>query len=189
MNKLEARKHFLNLRKSLSEKQVEEVNLAILAQFKTLNFSGIENLHLFLPIEAKKEVNTLLLANWLREHYPNLRLVLSKSDIQNHTLRHFVWDENTVLHTNHWGITEPAGGIEVTEKELDMVLIPLLAYDLMGNRVGYGKGFYDRFLAECKPAVHKIGVSYFEPLEKIADAESFDVRLNACISPTKIWDF
>jgi len=189
VNKAEARAHFLNMRKSLSEKQVEEANMAILAQFETLDFSGIKYLHLFLPIAVKNEVNTQLLANWLRENLPAIRLVLSKSDTEQHTLRHFVWDENTILHTNQWGITEPNGGLEVEEKELDMILIPLLAYDLQGNRVGYGKGFYDRFLAKCNANVQKVGLSYFEPLDLIEDTDSFDVMLNACINPEKIWRF
>ena len=189
MNKAEARTHFIHLRKTLSEKQIEEANLAILTHFKTIDFSNISHLHLFLPIADKNEVNTQLFANWLRKNQSAIRLVLSKSDTKQHTLRHFVWDENTILHTNQWGITEPIGGLEVEEKELDMVLIPLLAYDLQGNRVGYGKGFYDRFLAKCKENVQKVGLSYFEPIERIEDAESFDIKLNSCISPEKIWIF
>ena len=70
-----------------------------------------------------------------------------------------------------------------------MILVPLLAYDLQGNRVGYGKGFYDRFLAKCNANVQKVGLSYFEPLDSIGDAESFDIKLNSCISPEKIWIF
>ncbi len=189
MKKAEARTHFIHLRKALSEKQIEEANLAILAHFKTIDFSNISHLHLFLPIAVKNEVNTQLLVNWLKENQSTIRLVLSKSDTKQHTLRHFVWDENTVLHTNQWGITEPTGGLEVEENELNMVLIPLLAYDLMGNRVGYGKGFYDRFLAKCNANVQKVGLSYFEPLDSIEDAEYFDIKLNSCISPEKIWKF
>lgn len=189
MNKAEARAHFLNLRKSLSQKQVSEADEAILTQFQAINFSGIKYLHLFLPIAAKNEVNTQLLANWLQETHPAIRLVLSKSDTKQHTLRHFVWDEHSTLQTNTWGITEPTGGVEVEEKELDLILVPLLAYDLQGNRVGYGKGFYDRFLARCNKNIQKVGLSYFKPIDSIEDAEYFDIKLNTCICPDKIWHF
>jgi len=189
VNKAEARTHSLNLRKSLTEKQVEEANMAILAHFKTLDFSNISHLHLFLPIADKNEVDTQPLINWLQETHPTIRLVLSKIDTKQHTLNHFVWDERTTLQTNQWGITEPDGGLEVKEKEVDMILIPLLAYDLRGNRVGYGKGFYDRFLAKCNANVQKVGLSYFEPIERIEDVESFDIKLNSCINPEKIWKF
>jgi 5-formyltetrahydrofolate cyclo-ligase len=77
----------------------------------------------------------------------------------------------------------------VKEKEVDMILVPLLAYDLKGNRVGYGKGFYDRFLTNCRSGVQKVGLSYFEPLDFIEGTDSFDVMLNACINPEKIWRF
>jgi 5-formyltetrahydrofolate cyclo-ligase len=189
VNKAEARAHFINLRKALSETQLKEADLAILAHFKTLSFSGIKHLHIFLPIADKNEVSTLLLIDWLRKKHPAIGLVLSKSDIKQQTLQHFIWDEQTTLQTNQWGITEPTDGLRVEEKELDMILIPLLAYDTQGNRVGYGKGFYDRFLAKCKPSVQKVGLSYFEPLDIIAGADSFDVKLNACINPEKIWRF
>ncbi len=189
MNKAEARAHFIHLRKALSEKQIEEANLAILEHFKTLDFSGIKYLHLFLPLTDKNEVNAQPLINWLQEKHPAICLVLSKSDTKQHTLRHFVWNEHSTLQTNTWGITEPTGGVEVEEKELDMILIPLLAYDLQGNRVGYGKGFYDRFLAKCNTNVQKVGLSYFEPIDLIEDVESFDIRLNSCIGPDKIWRY
>jgi 5-formyltetrahydrofolate cyclo-ligase len=68
-------------------------------------------------------------------------------------------------------------------------LVPLLAYDLKGNRVGYGKGYYDRFLAECRPDALKIGFSYFEPEEQINDTEDFDIPLNYCVTPHRCYEF
>jgi 5-formyltetrahydrofolate cyclo-ligase len=55
--------------------------------------------------------------------------------------------------------------------------------------MGYGKGFYDRFLTNCRTGVQKVGLSYFEPLDFIEDTDSFDVMLNACINREKIWRF
>jgi 5-formyltetrahydrofolate cyclo-ligase len=50
-----------------------------------------------------------------------------------------------------------------------VVFVPLLAFDKKGNRVGYGKGFYDAFLSKCKPETIKIGLSFFEAEETIDD--------------------
>ena len=70
-----------------------------------------------------------------------------------------------------------------------MVLVPLLAFDSKGYRVGYGKGFYDRFLKQCRNDCVKIGLSYFEPIDAINDAGEFDVPLDFCITPQKAYVF
>mgnify|MGYP003575184065 FL=1 len=90
---------------------------------------------------------------------------------------------------NEWGITEPVSGVEVLPEQLDIVLIPLLVYDKKGNRVGYGKGFYDRFLSECRSDAMKVGLSFFEPVDLISDANELDIPLDACISPKGIFTF
>lgn len=75
-----------------------------------------------------------------------------------------------------------------TEK-IDMVLVPLLAFDKMGNRVGYGKGFYDRFLAECKISCKRIGISFFDPIEKIEEVDGNDISLTDCLTPSQLFNF
>ena len=70
-----------------------------------------------------------------------------------------------------------------------MVLVPLLCFDESGHRVGYGKGFYDRFLTKCRPDTQKVGLSYFPPVKEITDADSFDIRLDLCLTPEKVWRF
>lgn len=88
-----------------------------------------------------------------------------------------------------WGIPEPVGGRVVEPVELDVVLIPLLAFDVNGHRVGYGKGFYDRYLAACRPDCLKIGISFFESLASIEDVEAHDIALDMAICPTQVYDF
>jgi 5-formyltetrahydrofolate cyclo-ligase len=67
--------------------------------------------------------------------------------------------------------------------------VPLLAYDKHGNRVGYGKGFYDNFLSKCKPETIKIGLSFFPPEDKIDDVSENDVNLDFCVTPEGIISF
>jgi 5-formyltetrahydrofolate cyclo-ligase len=88
-----------------------------------------------------------------------------------------------------WGIPEPVGGRVVEPTEFDVVLIPLLAFDVNGHRVGYGKGFYDRYLAACRPDCLKIGISFYEVMAPIEDVEAHDIPLDMAICPTQVYDF
>jgi 5-formyltetrahydrofolate cyclo-ligase len=80
-------------------------------------------------------------------------------------------------------------GLEVPVSKIDVVFVPLLAFDKNGNRVGYGKGFYDNFLAKCREDVIKIGLSFFEPEEIIDDVFKTDIRLDYCVTPFGINNF
>ena len=95
----------------------------------------------------------------------------------------------TRLKENHWGIPEPVDGSSLDPKLIDVVFVPLLVFDKMGHRVGYGKGFYDKFLKSCREDVIKIGLSYFEAVEQISDVNPNDMVMDYCITPNKIYSF
>src|SRR5690606_39308488 len=114
---------------------------------------------------------------------------LSKTERGTFRMRHFIWDAATILTLNHWGIPEPESGTAIQPQAIDVVFVPLLVFDTQGNRVGYGKGFYDRFLSECRPTVMKIGLSLFGPIAAIADTDNYDIRLDTCVTPERIWRF
>ncbi|RYF99725.1 MAG: 5-formyltetrahydrofolate cyclo-ligase, partial [Chitinophagaceae bacterium] len=97
--------------------------------------------------------------------------------------------DSTKIKKNEYNIPEPIDGIEVPDSKIDVVFVPLLAFDKKGHRVGYGKGFYDRFLAKCKPDVIIIGVSFFEAEEEILDVNPTDFALQYCVTPTNIYRF
>ena len=102
----------------------------------------------------------------------------------------FPFDEKKLVE-NKWGILEPSreNQDKIEPKEIDLVIIPLLIFDKNGNRVGYGKGFYDRFLQQCNPKTLKIGICLEDPIEMIKDVDKFDVKMNFCITPNKIYRF
>lgn len=91
--------------------------------------------------------------------------------------------------SSEWGIPEPVGGTVVKPTDFDILLIPLLAFDKNGQRVGYGKGFYDRYLAACRPDCLKIGISLFDPVDLIEEMESHDIPLDIAICPAQLYDF
>lgn len=189
MNKSALRSKYLQKRKELSVSDINILSQHILKHFGGLDFDGIRYLHLFYPIIKKHEVNSLLIADWLRRNHPNITIVLSKSNTQNHTLEHILWLENTPLAMNEWGITEPKSGERIPPEKIDLVVIPLLIFDVKGNRIGYGKGFYDRFLSECRMDVKKVGVSFFDPELTFEEIDEFDIPLDVCVTPHRVWEF
>ena len=97
--------------------------------------------------------------------------------------------DGTKITQNKWGIPEPESGISIDPSMLEVVFIPLLSFDKKGNRLGYGKGFYDVFLKNCKKEVLKIGLSFFDPVDRIDGIRDEDIPLDYCISPQKIHSF
>ena len=104
-------------------------------------------------------------------------------------MTHFLLTDNTVIKKNSYNIPEPVDGIEILNDKINVVFIPLLAFDTQGNRVGYGKGFYDRFLAQCNLEIIKIGLSFFEAENEIDGIFGSDVKLNFCVTAEKNYKF
>ncbi|MBL1409694.1 5-formyltetrahydrofolate cyclo-ligase [Sphingobacterium faecale] len=189
MTKNELRILYKEKRQLLNDTVCRSYDEALLGDLQKMDWSGVNYVHIYLPMDGAKEPDTLGFKKWLEKLLPQVHFVISRSDFRNHEMIHYLWDEHTVLEVNKWGILEPIGGCLVEENALDVVLVPLLVMDQEGNRVGYGKGFYDRFLAKCSPTVRTIGLTYFEPVERISDVGEWDVRLQYCISPTRTYRF
>ncbi|MBF4517267.1 5-formyltetrahydrofolate cyclo-ligase [Flavobacterium sp. ANB] len=187
MNKKELRLHYKNLRKELSLDAVEEKSLAIANNVIELPVWDKTYYHVFLPIEEQKEVNTEYVLHLLSGK--DKEIVISKSDFETRKMSHFLLTDNTKIKKNEYNIPEPVNGLPVPSETIDVVFIPLLAFDDFGNRVGYGKGFYDKFLSECKPETIKIGLSFFESENKIDDIFELDIKLDYCVTPNKIYTF
>lgn len=189
MTKKEARNHFKNKRNVLTQSSIEALSLAIANRSLEISkFWDYSTYHIFLHIEKQNEVNTDCLLHILQGKDKNI--VVSKSNFEDLSMRHFLLTEQTKLRPNKWGIPEPENGITVDEKQLEVVFVPLLGADKNGNRIGYGKGFYDRFLAQCKTDVLKVGLSFFSPLNVCFEGvESSDVALDYLITPEKVFRF
>lgn len=187
MNKSELRQKYKDLRLNLSEDNIEDWSLQIANHLIRLDIWQHSFYHLFLPIEKQKEINTEYILQVLAGKDKNI--VLSKSDFETREMSHFLLTDNTTIKKNRYDIPEPVDGLEVPVSKIDVVFVPLLAFDEKGNRVGYGKGFYDNFLAKCKPDVLKIGLSFFESETLILNVLPTDIQLDLCVTPTRIYNF
>lgn len=183
MRKQELRKLYKQKRTELSEKVINKFQDCIYSQVRLVDFSDEQNIHIFLPIKRQKEIDTQPIIDFLRKE--NKTIIISKSDFVTNTLKHFIFDKNTELKTNKWGIPEPVNATKIDVKEIDVVFVPLLISDEKNYRVGYGKGFYDRFLSECKSSVKAIGLNFFKPIKEIEDINEYDIALDAVIYPQK----
>lgn len=81
-----------------------------------------------------------------------------------------------------FGIFEPAAGKHIEWEELDLVLVPGLAFDDAGNRLGFGKGYYDRALPHLKPSALTIGLGYSFQMVPDLPAETHDVKVKALLN-------
>jgi 5-formyltetrahydrofolate cyclo-ligase len=184
MTKKELRRIYLKKRMEMSEAEFRQLNEQLCARFfESIDLSSVDVLHTFLPIEKNREVNTLLIIDRLTQQFPGIRISVPKINNQTAALEHYYFEGKEQLKNNTWEIPEPVKGVPTPIEKIDAVLVPLLAFDKLGNRLGYGRGFYDRFLAECRPDCLKIGLSFFETEEKIDGMGETDVPLNVIITP------
>lgn len=187
MNKKELRQKYKVLRQQLSEEEIEDKSLAIANRLLQLDIWEKTYFHLFLTIEEQKEVETEFILQILAGK--DREIVVSKTNFETREMTNYLLTDNTKFQKNEYNIFEPVDGIEVPVAKLDVVFVPLLAYDKNGNRVGYGKGFYDNLLKKCREDVVKIGLSFFEPEDSIDDVSAADVRLDFCVTPFGISSF
>ena len=181
MNKSELRKIYKQKRQELSFDAIQKLQENIYQQIYELDVSNIKTIHIFLTLAKFKEIDTTPIIDYFRSK--NIKIVVSKSDFTNNTLTHFYLEKDTIIELNKYGIPEPKNAEQISEKELDLVFVPLLISDEQNYRVGYGKGFYDRFLSNCRKDCKKIGLNFFKPIVKIDDFNEYDVALDLVIYP------
>lgn len=186
MEKEKLRKEYLAKRKELTSQSVKLDSLKI-TDILSQNFK-LENktVHCFVPIAKNNEVDTWLMIDRIME---TGKVVISKSNFEENTMSHFYFEKDTELVKNNFDILEPVNAVSCEVKDIDVVLIPLLAFDEKGNRVGYGGGFYDRFIAELPEKTQLIGLSLFDPVTEIKDLNTFDKKMQVCITPEEIYYF
>jgi 5-formyltetrahydrofolate cyclo-ligase len=186
MKKKEARLFYQNLRNELTIEDIKNLSLKIINNFINHFETSNKTISVFLPIISKREINTTILFSLAT----NFKIVIPKWDEETNQLTHYLYEPNkTTFITSKFGIQEPENGEIITPENIDYVLTPLLAVDQRGIRVGYGKGVYDSFFNNCTAETVKIGLHYFNITQKIEDVNDFDVPLNYCITPEKIFQF
>ncbi|MGG8497021.1 5-formyltetrahydrofolate cyclo-ligase [Tenacibaculum sp. TC6] len=181
MKKEDLRVIYKQKRSELTSEQKEAFEQNIYQQLFHLDLAEVTNVHLFLSMKKFKEVDTLPIIHHFRKQ--GKQIIVSKCNFKDDSLTHFYFEENTKLELNKFGVPEPVNAKEVPVNDIDLVLVPLLISDKKNYRVGYGKGFYDRFLANCRNDVKTIGLNFFQPIDVIDDLNEYDIPLHQVIYP------
>jgi len=181
MKKQQLRAIYKQKRQDLSLSETHKLQENIYHQVFDLDISHIKTVHIFLTLARFKEIDTNPIISYLRSK--NKKIVVSKTDFKANTLKHYYLEKDTEIELNKYGIPEPKNAKQVLEKELDLVFVPLLISDKNNYRVGYGKGFYDRFLVNCRKDCKIIGLNFFKPIIKIDDFNEFDIPLDLVLYP------
>ena len=182
------RKTFLEKRLLLSKAELENRNRKLCDLLVSrIKSNGLDTVHIFMTIQGKKEVDTKRIAQALSKVNPDVSFITSKTKPKG-ILEHYEISENTKFEINKWGIPEPVGAVKADISKIDLVLIPLVVFDRSGHRIGYGKGYYDRFLKQV-PQAMKLGVSLGPPLDTINGVGQHDIAMDACCTPFEYYKF
>jgi 5-formyltetrahydrofolate cyclo-ligase len=190
MLKKDLRKKFKALRQTLPAPQLLYDSWAITARLlKEVAWQKYKALHIYLPMLQRHELNTYPLIHALWRDFPKLSINVPRVDMQTQTLENVLFVPETRLYVGDFGQYEPLDALPAPAREVEVAIVPLLAYSEAGYRVGYGKGHYDKFLPTCSADMLKIGISQFSPVAHIADTDGYDVRLDKVFTPIGSYDF
>lgn len=187
MTKAELRKIYLARKKDLpADIRIDNSKRIAARLFERFDLTQVNYLHCFISIERFNEIDTKPIFEKLWQDFPKIQTVVPRVDAETNEITNLKFGRDTQLSRNSWGIEEPSHHEYVDADRIDIVLVPGLCFDRQGHRVGYGKGFYDRFLKRCRPDCVTIGLSYFEPIEKIDDVHEGDVAVAFVVTPEAV---
>ena len=184
-NKNDLRKIFRAKRQALSASDLLHSSTKILNLVVSHNLVPKGMLMLYLDSAKHHE---LPMSKWF-EKFDELPICVPKVIDDNGLMNAVIWEKDMPFETNKWGIKEPKNNVFLDPKGITTIIVPLLCFDNNGNRVGYGKGYYDRFIKKCDTDVTTIGVSSFDPIEKIDLLETTDIPLDYVVTPQKVYSF
>jgi len=186
--KKKLRQQARSMRQELTESQLQEADFQLAQQFeqhfsrKILNTAGIY-------LQNDNELGTEHLIRLLFQSNCKVYLPVI-SDYSNNQMQFIRYQQHSQMQNNRFGIPEPADGENISIEQLDIIFLPLTAFDRQGHRLGMGGGFYDRALAKVsgeKPIL--VGLAYdFQELPT-CPAESFDHSLQMIMTPKRVIHF
>lgn len=189
MTKQILRKHFLQQRLNLNLQQKHERAAMMLEQFLNISFPQIKIAMGYFAIEEKNELSSHFFEEMLEINNQDVQFCYPAANAEMLSITAFAADHDLDIGQGPYNIPQPIAGNIISPDLIDLIFVPLLAFDQKGFRVGYGKGYYDRFIIRCKPNIITVGLSFFDAVETISDTDPFDIPLTHCITPNQVYVF
>ena len=185
-SKSKIRKRVLNVRNNMSKEDVKKNSNAIMDKITGLDIYKQSKV-VFIYMDFKNEVMTSnLIKRMLSE---KKRVAIPYTDSINTVLIPSEITKESDLKQNSFGYFEPKSILPVNIEEIDLVIVPGVVFDKNLNRIGFGKGYYDKILNRLKPSAKKIALAHdFQVLEDIP-AEEHDVKMDMIITEKNIYPF
>lgn len=181
MDKKAIRQRLLRQRKQLTALTCRTLSQKIQQNLVAADcFSCSRTLALYSPIN--NEVRTDLL--FLTARNDGKRVCFPR--VCGERLQFVLVDSAEDLSAGTFGVCEPVAGALVAAEEIDLLVVPGVAFDRSGHRLGYGKGFYDRELAACADSVSAVGLGYEFQLCQRLPAEEHDQPLDFIATETAL---
>jgi 5-formyltetrahydrofolate cyclo-ligase len=189
MDKNTLRKVYLEKRRLLSQTEYERRNQLITACL--INFfeaHQFHSIHTFIPIKKNKEPDTFPFIQYLWTEKPYVNVITGTSDLKKPAMSHVEIKRETRFLENRWGIPEPQDGSPYPIDSIECVLVPMIIGSKSGHRIGYGKGYYDRFLECCNRNTEFVGINLGPLLEGDSFTGQYDIPMHKMITPFEIFE-
>lgn len=175
------RKQVLEIRNKLSDEEVNCLSEKIFLNLKKNSFFD-DSTHVMVYLDFKHEVKTDFIINYCLEN--NKKVYVPICIPETHELCISRITGLNELQSGHFGIREPfAEYLRLSDSSLiDLVLVPGVAFDRSGNRIGFGAGYYDRFLKRLKPAAVKAAIAYSFQVVDMVPKDEYDIPANYIIT-------
>ena len=190
--KKQLRKTLKARRMALTPEVLAAISQGVFENWKShFSLEDVHYLHLFLSMDKFNEIDTGPIRQYVEKSRHRTRILVPVMDVRNETLLHYELDEEITMEKNRFGVPEPKmRKIPVSPDRIDMVIVPLLGFDARGHRLGYGKGYYDRFLSRLRPDCPKIGIAAaLSYVPEGLPTEPHDVSLDFVVTEEKVYNF
>lgn len=184
MSKNEIRNHIRQQRRNQSPSIIQRKSKAIWESLSSLQeFNRAGTIAFYVSVAREGEVDTIPM---IEESLALGKRTCIPRVARNFGLEFFEIRSMKDLNKGNFGILEPTGGSKILPQAIDMVIVPGIAFDKSGNRVGFGKGYYDKFLSKMEDETQIIALAFdFQIIDGITPSKN-DVRVHKIITEIRI---